>query len=606
MSQSDTGHTVSAKSGISLLWILCTALFALLLSTHSLGQTRLNASVDRNSIYETDTVNLRISGEVDVDFSLGGLLNFGRSDIASPKIDGLEDDFEVLDQQQQYNMQSINGETKAQVTWNYVLAPKRTGTLTIPAADYNDASTEVIKIEVTEGSAPKNSDEPPLVFLEVEVDKHSVYVQEQVLYTLRLYAADHLASGDLSQPEPTDAIVEALGDTQKYFRMAYNQRYEVRERQYLIFPQKSGELTIRPQTFSGMLINTRTRQRMRVRELSKPVSIDVKAPPAEFSGDLWLPATSFHLSEKWEPEPNGLYVGDSLTRTLEIKALGLLGSALPPISTPEVEGLKVYPDQPFTESYEHETGAQSVRRETHALVAVTDTTVTLPEISIPWWDTINDVERVARIPARTFTIEPNPAVKSGTAAQPETPTKPENSSDATNDSGTIDSGMAPATQSAGTSEPDNQHGWYLIVALLLSGWIATTWYLLKYRKPSFPSGDDAHPATESRETLKTLTRAIQNRDSDMPKRIIAWLNRRDSESAQRPSIESIADTEYLYPQIHRQLSAFETERYGPAASSGHASGFDAKALIAAIKEADKVRRQNGEEPLKPFYPDTGA
>ena len=82
-----------------------------------MAETTLTASVDRNKIYESDTLNLIIMGEIEMDFSLGGIMNFGRNQLEAPNTDALSKDFEILDQKQSYNMQSMNGATTAQVTW---------------------------------------------------------------------------------------------------------------------------------------------------------------------------------------------------------------------------------------------------------------------------------------------------------------------------------------------------------------------------------------------------------------------------------------------------------------------------------------------------------
>ena len=57
--------------------------------------------------------------------------------------------------------------------------------------------------------------------------------------------------------------------------------------------------------------------------------------------------------------PENITVGDSLTRIISIQALGLLGSALPPLNIKDINGFKQYPDQPSTESTEHEAGVHN-------------------------------------------------------------------------------------------------------------------------------------------------------------------------------------------------------------------------------------------------------
>ena len=567
--------------------------FLLVLSLPSMAETTLSASVDRNKIYESDTLNLIITGDIEMDFSFGGLMNFGRNQIESPEMEGLEQDFEILDQNQSYNMQSINGETKAKVTWTYSLAPKHTGTLTIPSAKYKNIESNPLTVIVTKGKAPKDAANPPQVFIEAVVDKSQAYVQEQVIYTLRLYSADRLASGELSVPESNDAIIEALGDTKKYFRMAYNRRYEVRERQYLLFPQKSGQLTIAAQSFNGLLIDTRNRRRLRVREISEPITIDVKAPPAHFSGKTWLPATSFHLSEKWESDLDNLMVGDSITRTLEIQALGLLGSALPPMGVEDLKGLKIYPDTPTVESLQHESGAQSVRQESIALVAVTPNEIHLPEIQIPWWDTVNDVERIATIPGRSFTIKVNPDTP--------LPTKPIPSPSAIDLTNTGNS-VAPVMPAPVIAPESNHHLWYTVIALLILGWATTTWLLLRRPQQSKREAINFNPELDTSKLNKLLCDAIRNDDHDMPKHLVQWANKLAKTKQPGLNIQSLHDLKSLDENLYRQASAFEQTLYSQKLSTNN-NCYDKNLLLQHVKSLSKEKASDTKSSdLKTMYP----
>ena len=243
-------------------------------------------------------------------------------------------------------------------------------------------------------------------------DKQTAYVQEQIIYTLRLYTQG-LINGELSDPASTDAIIEPFGEQKKYYRMAFNQRYEVVERQYLIFPQRSGTLTIGGQSFQG--VSLKQGRRTRIKDMSDSIELSIKPPASSFSGKNWLPATSLFLNEKWQGDIENLKVGDSITRKIELTALGLLGSALPPIKMDKNPLYKLYIDKPLTESVQHEAGAQAKRTDSFAIVAIKDGEVSLDEIRIPWWDTVNDVERVAIIPARTISIAVNPQLPNQTA-----------------------------------------------------------------------------------------------------------------------------------------------------------------------------------------------
>ena len=575
---------------------ILSSLLLLIISFVSHGATTLDASVDKSKIYETDTINLRITGNVDMEFSFGGLMNFGRNQIESPDLPGLESNFEILDRQQSYNMRSVNGETKAQVTWTYSLAPKGTGTFIIPRAKYKDAESQEISIRVLEGKAPQDSNNPPTVFMEVDVDKSSIYVQEQVLYSVRLYSAGRLASGNLSEPESSDAIIEAFGETKKYYRMAYNQRYEVIERQYLLFPQKSGELTIEPHTFDGMLIDSQNRRRLRIREKSDPINLSVKPPPASFTGKTWLPATSLHLSDNWQGEPGSMLIGDSITRNIDISALGLLGSALPPINMNDQRGLKIYPDQPKTESLQHESGAQSIRKQSTAIVAVSASNILLPEINLPWWDTINDVERIATIPAQEIIVKPNPVVPNLQS--------PEQQPSLSNE---LNPEQAPTHSELETkiiqssSETHNQ-AWYTLVILLVIGWISTTLILLK-RLQSNSNDTSSRRVLERPITLdaqqKNLIQAIKKDDMNMPNLLIQWAKTNNQTQGKVPNIQSIQDLKQVDEVLFKQATAFEQQRYAQTPEGS----YDQKLLIQSIKSLSKNNEPSKDNSvLRPMFP----
>lgn len=554
----------------------------------------LSASVDRQQIYLSDTVNLRVTGNMQLDFSIGGIMNFGRSQVESPDLASLNESFEILDQQQSYNMQMINGKSTNQITWNYTLAPKASGQLEIPAITFRNAKSEPIIVEVLEGDAPRNAERPPEVFIEVEVDKDSVYVQEQILYTVRLFALDHLASGEWSKPEPQDAIVEQLGEVNKFYRMAYNQRYEVRERKFLLFPQKSGTLAIEAQEFSGIMMDTRSRRRLRVRDVSESLEVEVKAPPAEFTGDLWLPAAALELTEEWSQNPDDIKVGDSLTRTLQISALGLLGSALPPLEMQPSSNIKVYPDQAETSSGAHAMGVQSSRIENTALVAVQSGKAALPEIRIPWWDTVNDVERVAVIPARTLILQPG--------SMPATPAAIEAPDSITPDRMALDQPAPDIPSEAGQATPDlpndtmpapkglSQTLWIAICLVLIVGWATTTWWLIK-RMPKQKDTEFVSRAVDA----QALKNAIRDASPNMPFLLLEYMQNQFPALA----INSLCDLAQIDSELALHAHAFEASLYG---ANGAKTSYDARRLLDAIERCEQQRIKADNKALPDFYP----
>lgn len=559
--------------------------FLSLFSSIIFAETQLNATVDRSKVYEMDTLNLTIQGQVDVDFSFGGLMNFGLGQSEAPDISGLDKDFEILDTQQSYNMQSINGESKAQVLWRYTLAPKNAGVLEIPSAKYKGAETKPIQITVIEGKAPKNASEPPALFLEVETDKKTAYVQEQIIYTLRLYTQG-LINGELSEPTSTDAIIEPFGEQKKYYRMAFNQRYEVVERQYLIFPQKSGSLKIDEQTFQG--VSLKQGRRTRLKDMSDVIELSIKPPASSFTGENWLPATSLFLNEQWQGDVDNIKVGDSITRKIELSALGLLGSALPPITMSENPLYKLYIDKPLTESVQHESGAQAKRTDSFAIVAIKDGEIPLDEIRIPWWDTVNDVERVAVIPARalTFAVNPQLPVQVSTPTQTvidlqtDSATQQENIKASLPNNELIDS----ATNNQSTLSGQN-HLWQTLAGIMFLLWLVTSFYFykkisaLKASLSAIPLPKQPNETSE-KERFNAAINALKNDDKHMTQLVLNWLSTYQASFGLTNKLTSLQDIKLIASPIYELLTAYEASSY----SKDRQTTFDKNKLLNYLKE----------------------
>lgn len=562
----------------------------------------LYVSVDRSQIYQNETVELTVIGHLELELNFSNLFSLRNMELPAPDIGTLENDFDIIDQQQKYNVQSINGVNNATITWVYTLSPKQAGELIIPAIKHKDKSSQPISIKVLEGKPSVDDGSPPMLFMEAEVDKQEIYVQEQLIYTLRLYHADNIVSGDLSNPELDNAIIEQVGDQKKYYRMRYNQRYEVIERKFLIFPQQSGELTIAPQTFKGTVIDNRLRKRRHMRDSTEAVSVNVRPPEAGFTGTIWLPAISLNLTEKWDKPLENVSIGDSFTRTISIQALGLLGSALPPLNLNENDGFKQYPDQPTTESLEHPAGVESSRTESIAMVAVKAGTVTLPEIKIPWWDTVNQVERIAIIPSREVVIASNgktpppPPIQEALAPidnastiQADSPSSKENSASVAD---------TPEQESSNTA-------FYItIIVLLVSGWAITTVILLRTRKPSSPATEKSPTiavTTDEERSFNVLSESIRQKSPSMMGDLVQWAKLKWPNT----TINSVADIAHLLDDeaFNALISRAEAHYYSPHnANEKGEHDWDNAALLKRLSKIRKKSEAKSKEVLPDFYP----
>ena len=210
----------------------------------------------------------------------------------------------------------------------------------------------------------------------IDIDKQSVYIQEQIVLTVTIEQAINLDGAEVTQLELENAIVEEL--TRRNFQRQINGRlWRVTQLRYAIYPQQRGTLEIPALALTARevlpgrsLLGARLGKRFRLSE--DPVSITVKPVPESFTGSVWLPANSLELTQSWSKAPETMEIGDSTTRTLSLAADGLLSSQLPPITSMSdssaISGIRVYPDQESSDQIERTEGFLGKRTRSEALV----------------------------------------------------------------------------------------------------------------------------------------------------------------------------------------------------------------------------------------------
>lgn len=396
---------------IHLKWLCVIGLLLFLVVMEA--QASITAHLDRYQVNEGESVHLTIEAEGQIS--------------VMPNTDALNKDFDVKGVASGSRVNIINGRVNASTTWNISLMPKRSGELTIPSLTINGEQTPVLALRVNEASTSLSPDATTAVFIETEVDKLDPYVQGMVLYTMRVFYTVNLANASLSDPQADNAMIHRTGEDRNYSEVRNGETYQVVERQYAIFPQISGELVLvapildaqipvstsqRDYFFNRMMTQTRP---MRLR--GDPHQLSVRPRPDQNASAHWLPAESVELTETWQPAQGELTVSEPLTRIITIKASAMTGEQLPDLKFPEIDGFKIYPDpaQPKTHDLPHNVSGEKTLR--LAYLPAQPGTYTLPSVTLNWWDTKTDQQRIATLPERV--VEVKPAINTQ-----QTPTQP--------------------------------------------------------------------------------------------------------------------------------------------------------------------------------------
>ena len=354
------------------------------------------ATVDRASVELNESFMLKLTVDSHID--------------AEPNIEGLDEDFFVGSRSYVTNTTILNGDVQRVVTWSYVLMAKKEGEFTIPSVSVGAERSNPVQVSVAPQSiaVPGEAD----IFISAEVDRENSYVQAQILYTVKTFRAVATRQPRWSEPASSgvETLVEIAGEEKNYDALLNGKAYNVIERVYAFFPQESGELQISPARFEARVLrNGRITGRKVFQSDSLTVVVNaIPPPPVDYPDAVWFPASSVELSQEWSRELDRLPAGEPVTRHVTVIASGQLQTQIPILEFAEIPGIRVYPDKPELRTVAGAAGVRALRRDQYALIGSIPGDVTLPQLTLPWWNVDTGEWQIASLPATTLTILPSP------------------------------------------------------------------------------------------------------------------------------------------------------------------------------------------------------
>ncbi len=518
----------------------------------------------------------------------------------------LRENFDVLDTRTSSQIRSINGAVESWTDYVVTLFPLSEGELEIPTLQINSVQTDPIALVVVNEGPRSNQGENEL-FLEIEVNKESVYVQEQLLFTVRLfYTINGIRNPQFTELEMPDTVTQLIGSPNQYEELIDGVRFGVYEKRYVIFPQRSGQLEIPDILFRGEVtdgssnfvfrnLNTR-----RVTAFIDGINIEVKERPAAARSVDWLPAQRITIEEDWEGDLADLQVGDSLIRRLTIRAEGLGGAVLPPVTQESISGMNVYPDPPQIERTFVEGSIVGTRIETSTLVPTASGEIVIPEVSIPWWNVETDQLESSVVPATTLSVN----TIAGAVPSEQAVASTENLQQLLETAPVIDQSMIDAQAEAEFIEVGASWMNYLIIAALAVVLLSIYKLAIAPRQSemlgayrSWRQGLRDRYAPENNEAIafKQLQQACRSGDAAAVRdKLIRWCGHFINSRPVR-SMEDILQQDEA-PDLHRYAQDIQNSLYNTAGTSAGSS--TPQQLLATVTELRSGKRSANKRQLK--------
>lgn len=385
-----------------------------------LFSAEFSASVNRNKVKAGERFALKLSLS-------------GANAKQGPDISALPPTLVVGSQKQGNQVVINNGQFLLFFTWEYVMVAQQEGVVEIPSFTLDTSAgvltTNPLSIDVENASTastaiPNDQVDLSDVKITAEINKKDPYKNEPVVYTIRLHTKKELVNLNLSKVEIEDAYVEQSGEHKIYKKILDGASVDVLEFTYLITPLKPGVLKISPSTIQGSIPVRRTLSGSFFEDEFDPFAmmqglfqlkpfavsteeINLNVQPPVSGVNPWLPAKDLVFEETFD-ENQTLKVGEPFTRSIKIKAEGAQSNQLAGIENliSTNENFKVYAEKPVLSNEVNENGVNGYRVENYTLIPQKAGTLSLPEISLQWWDVNKKVKGMAKIPSRELAILP--------------------------------------------------------------------------------------------------------------------------------------------------------------------------------------------------------
>lgn len=550
------------------------------------ASAKITLSLDRTDIHEHETFHLRVQVEESNTLRQGAAENFIPNEIT------------IRSRQEYNNSVIVNGQYNTQRGWDFELLAEKAGTYTIPALSIGNERSQPFTIRILPQQDDLSDTNNAKIKLRANISDEQVYVQQQLIFTVRIYRSVVARNQQITPIRVSNALVEQLGDNSSFDVVKDGNNFRVVEQRYAIFPQQSGEIVIEPLTYSATILEDSDSRSPWQRSQLKPVSLSTQKytiavkPKPQNAAEPWLPAKNLELEASWQPANQTFRVGEPANLDLIIKGTGLLKTQLPSLTFPEQEGITIYRDTPQYRQRFNRFGVNSYHFEKIAIIPSQTGDATIPEIKIPWWNVETDQQEYATLPAMSFRV--NPSNKQISQGNQQTVIPDSQQVGNINDSELNSDQISTASQST-----VQQDYWKYISLTLAALWFLTLLFWFKQRqgksahKITEVDGEATPPAVNS--SLKnTISLATRNDAKASSTALLSWVE-------QQPSLQHIHNLNQLieYCQQHQQselaqeLTALQQYLYAGQGASKAWRGNKLAALLPQLKAGSQTQEADG-------------
>jgi len=379
-----------------------------------------------------DPAVIPLGGEASMTVTVEG--KFRRS--AQPELPDL-DAFTIYQAGTSQSFTIVNGRPTSSLQFSYVIVARQEGTHTIEPVRFevnnkvytaDPVTVEVVKSQSqlppptggADGGDVDADDRP--VFITAKVDRDTVYVNQQITWTLGFFTdgrIEMLRSPEFSPPTSEGFWVEDLPPQSSRYQEIDGRRYLVNEIKRGHFPTAPGEYTIGQARVDIVVddggsgrANDFFGRRLRSFGFGKPVSLKSDAVPitvlalprsgrpANFSG-----LVGRNLKVSLRADKQVVEVGDPVNLTMEISGEGNFKTMAAP-EVPEIDGFKIYESGSKSDLFKKEYRVAGRKKTDYVLIPREEGPQAIPAIRLSYFDPVARKYMTARSQSVQLEVQP--------------------------------------------------------------------------------------------------------------------------------------------------------------------------------------------------------
>ena len=249
----------------------------------------------------------------------------------------------------------------------------------------------------------------------LQLSQNEGWAGERIPFYIELRAPGSFSgTARFSLPQlPRTAIVK-LGNPIISSEEIDGESWFIQTHEFALFSQVSGTLEVPAIEVRFSARNGFTGPPIDRQGKTRPAELTIQRPPGVASDTYLLTTESLEVDEDWTSDLTSVQIGQTVTRTIQIKAAGMTAMAFPPPPTVSLTGIRLYQETPTVTDSIQRGELQGQREDRLTYLFQEPGLTTVPAIRYVWWNPKTKILETLDLESKSFNVTDSDVKAAGT------------------------------------------------------------------------------------------------------------------------------------------------------------------------------------------------